>query len=177
MKWGKKPPGRWAPLQQPPLACACSCFQVPVRGGARHTETRRPRGKREHPTTAGSGLSSHTLHTHKQTSTIPETYRAHHTHTRAFCLRTSPSCLLTKSQLSPAICPCGQLWTKTERLLLTQESVHIWRISFLIFFWLMTLKYWKWWDCILCLKKPGCVSTSFPEASSSKDTWFYSSEG
>lgn len=81
MKWGKKTPGRWAPLQQPLLACVCSCFQVPVRGGARHTETRRPRGKREHPTTAGSGLSSHTLHTHKQTSTVPETYRAHHTHT------------------------------------------------------------------------------------------------
>ncbi|XP_064909720.1 clavesin-1 isoform X2 [Columba livia] len=91
------------------LKLAIEGLQVPVRGGARHTETRRPRGKREHPTTAGSGLSSHTLHTHKQTSTIPETYRAHHTHTRAFCLRTSPSCLLTKSQLSPAICPCGQL--------------------------------------------------------------------
>lgn len=28
----------------------------------------------------------------------------------------------------------------------------------------MTLKYWKWWDCFLCLKKPGCVN-SVPEDS------------
>lgn len=49
--------GQGAFLQQPSLARPCSSFQVPVGGGSRHAEARGPGGKREHPATAGPGLS------------------------------------------------------------------------------------------------------------------------
>ena len=103
---------------------------------------------------------------HPETSTIPETHRAHHTHARVL--------LENKSFMFPE-----QVTTVTSHLSVQPTLNKNWGISIdagvcpytknffpFFFFWLMTLKYWNWWNCILCLKKPGCVSRSFPEASS-----------
>lgn len=84
-KMKQRTPGRWVLLQQPSLACASSCFQVPVCGGSRHAETRRPGGKWEHPTAAGSGLSSHAPNTHRYINRLPpfrNPQSTQHTNTR-----------------------------------------------------------------------------------------------
>lgn len=156
-----------------------SCFQVPVCGGSRHAETWRPGGKREHPATAGSGLSSHVPNTH--TDTLTDFHRTRnpqsttHTNTRTHFAREQVLHVSWPSNNchQPSVCVANG--EQKLRNFYWRRSLSIYKEFVLFFFWLMTLKYWKLWDCILCLKKPGCVS-SFPE-DSSRDAQFYRSEG
>lgn len=122
---------------------------------------------------------------HSQTSTIPETHRAHVTHSH-MCTRFAWEQLLHVSCPSnnchqPSVCPQGQSWTKisidtgckrrhSRGLSIRKELV------FLFSFGLVALKYWKWWDCILLSKIAGSVSRSFPEAVG-RDARFYRNQG